>query len=84
MGCVQVITGQMTLPPLLCSLNQIFGISFFIWHSEQQHESIQLYLTYSVYNSQLEDTLKNTSCLPRPGFEPGTSSCGTRKKSFFA
>ena len=33
---------------------------------------------YSVRYSLLEDTLKNTSCLPRPGFEPGTSSCGTR------
>ena len=34
---------------------------------------------YSVYNSDFEDTLKNTSFLPLPGFEPGTSSCGTRK-----
>ena len=69
----------MTLPPLLCSLNQIFGISFFIWHSEQQHKSIQLYLTYSVYNSQLEDTLKNTIWVTIPGVEPVTSSCQTRK-----
>ena len=34
---------------------------------------------YIVYNIQLEDTLKNTSCLPHLGFEPGTSSCGTIK-----
>ena len=34
---------------------------------------------YSVYNSELEDTLKNTRCLPCQGFEPGTSSCGTIK-----
>ena len=36
---------------------------------------------YSVYNSQLEDTLNNKRCLPRPGFKPRTSSCGTRKES---
>ena len=51
----------------------------FIWHSEQQHKSIQLYLTYSVYNSQLEDTLKNTIWVTIPGVEPVTSSCQTRK-----
>ena len=39
---------------------------------------------YSVYNSEFEDTLKNTSCLPRSGFEPRISSCGTRKESFCA
>ena len=75
MGCVQVITGQMTLPPLLCSLNQILGISFLIWHSEQQHKSIQLYLTYSVYNVQLEDTLKSAIWVTITGLEPVTSSC---------
>ena len=40
--------------------------------------------TYSVCNSVLEDTLNNTSCLPCPGFEPGTSSRGTRKEFFCA
>ena len=39
---------------------------------------------YSLYNSPLGDTLKNTSCLPFLGFEPGTYSCGTRKDSFCA
>ena len=40
------------------------------------------YTYYNVYNSQLKDTLENTSFLPRPGFKPGTSLCGTRKESF--
>ena len=46
--------------------------------------SLTLNTYYNVYNSDFEDTLKNTSFLPRPGFEPGTSSCGTRKESFCA
>ena len=32
--------------------------------------SIYVYISYSVYNSLFEDTLKNTGCLPHPGFKP--------------
>ena len=58
-------------------LNNIYYILYTIYF-------ILYTIYYSVYNNQLEDTLKNTSYLPRPAFEPGTSSCGTRKKSFCA
>ena len=54
----------------------------FIWHSEQQHKSIQLYLTYSVYNGQLEYTLKKTSWLTILGVEPVPCSRQTRKQLF--
>ena len=40
--------------------------------------------TYSIYNTRFVDTLNNTSFLPQQGFEPGISSCGTRKYSFCA
>ena len=42
------------------------------------------YILNSVYNSQLEDNSKNTSSLPRQGFEPGNPPCGTRKELFCA
>ena len=40
------------------------------------------HIVYSVYNSQLEDTLKNTSCLTRLRIKPRIYSYGTRKGSF--
>ena len=54
-----------------------------IWQNGDIYEYIAMYID-SLYNSQLEDTLNNTSCLPCSGFEPKTSSCGTRKELFCA
>ena len=42
------------------------------------------YIVYIVYNGQSEDNFKNTICVTRPGFEPRTYPCGTRKYSFCA
>ena len=49
----------------------------------QKYLPISVYY-YSIYNSQLENTLKGLTCLPCLGFKPGTSSYETRKYSFCA
>ena len=55
------------------------GLKPLMDHKWLHYNPQRIYSYYSIYNSQLEDTLKNTSSLPLPGFEPRTSSCGTRK-----
>ena len=70
--------------PFLTYLIMFFKEGVYLSETFIYHENPIYYIYHGVYNSQLKDTLNNTSCVPRPRFEPGTSSCVTRKVSFCA